>query len=202
MSQVHGVSRFSLFLALAFVAVAPSALAAGDSSWYVQGKFGDVGLDARFGANWTKQIDDDDAAASVEVGYTAHRYLAFQAGYHDLGEHAGGGSPCPQSAEICVLEVAPVRAELTGLSLAAVPKWSFNDRWSAFGKVGVMDWRTDMALDRAGSQNRRIESYDDRDVLTGVGVQFELPRGFGLVLERQSFDLTGGWTSFGASWRF
>ena len=104
---------------------------------------------------------------------------------------------------MCVAVVVPVRAEISGLSLSALPRWPINDRWSVFGRLGVFDWESDVRVVSGSFAAAATQRFDDnRELLAGVGVRYELPGGLGLVVEQRRFDLTGSWASLGASWRF
>lgn len=204
--------------------LAAAPLAAGESRWYLNGKIGQASLETQFGTRSPKFFDDSDETGSVEVGYVLHRYLAVQAGYHDLGTYQGFGSPCPEDAEVCpatlavandpslalciegatdpicrsALVAVPMTADVTGLSLSLVPRWPIGERFSLYGKLGVIDWDSD--VDGAGFG--RIDRYSDRDLLTGVGAQYVFPKGIGVLVEYQRLDFDHDSTSLGASWRF
>lgn len=199
-------------LLLAGLALVAAPLLAGESPWYLEAKLGEASAEATFGSRWTKRIDGSDGAASVAVGYQVDRHLGIQAGYHDLGRFDGTGSPCPDSAETCVELLAlcvegfpctevlvPLEAEVSGFSLALVPRWPVGERVSVYGKVGVIDWDTDVSglFTTAGT-----ERFSDRDLLAGVGVQYTFPKGLGVLLEYEDLELGLASTSVGVSWRF
>lgn len=209
------VSAF-LFIALLLGA---TQLSAGESRWYVESRLGQTDLEAQFGTRWPKFFDGEHAGASIEAGYSLNRYLGVQVGYHDLGEYTGFGVPCREDEDICFAtlgdtlasstelcadlpcDFAPVAlsAEVSGLSLSVVPRYPFNDRVSVYGKLGVIDWDSDVA---EVFDSRPIQRYSDRDLLTGIGVQYTFPKGLGILAEYQHLDLDAGSTSLGASWRF
>ncbi len=198
---------------LLLLVVAASPVSAGDSPWYVVAKAGQASLDAQFGERHVKYFDDDSSeSASIEGGYAFNRYLAVQAGYHDLGEFQGRGSGCPDSADVCIERLAlcvegtscvevvvPLEADASGLSLSMVPRWPVNDRFSVFGKLGVIDWDVDVS---DGFLDERIEGFSDQDLLTGLGVRYDFRTGLSAVLEYQHLDFDSDSTSLGIGWRF
>lgn len=195
----HHRRWFSRVTVLALLVASP--LAAGESRWYVEGKLGQASVEADFGPRflgWT--VDATDTAAAVEVGYLLHRYLGVQAGYRDLGRYEGLPVPCPldQECPLALVLLIPADAEITGVSLAAVPRWPVSDRFSVFGKLGVLDWDADFS---PRLEDLPLTGYSGRDLLAGVGAKYTFPRGFGLLLEYETTDLVDG-VNLGASWRF
>ncbi len=83
--------------------------------------------------------------------------------------------------------------------MTAIPSWPVNDRLSLFGKVGVLDWDSDVVESFDG---RRVDSFSDLELLAGVGLRYALPSGFGASAEYQRVDLGLDSISLGASWRF
>ena len=123
-------------LGIAWLVVGGPATA-GESAWYLGAAYGQAELEAVFGSQHSKRLDDDDSSASLTVGYSAHRHLAVEAGYHDLGTHRGTGSPCAENDGPCIERLAGLglciegtpctevqvglEADVTGYSLAAIP---------------------------------------------------------------------------------
>ena len=96
---------------LLLLVVAGSPVSAGESPWYLEVKLGQTSLDADFGSRHSKFFDDRTASATVEGGYTFNRYLAVQVGYHELGEHQGSGSGCPDTRHIpCAFAYASINS--------------------------------------------------------------------------------------------
>lgn len=181
--------------------LAAGPLAAGESRWYVEGKLGQANVRADFGPplfGWT--VDANDAAAAVEVGYTVHRYLGIQAGYRDLGHYEGLPSPCLEG-QVCPLAQVvfnPAEAAISGFSLSAVPRWPVSERFSVYGKLGVLEWDADLSPQLSGFP---AVGFSGRDLLAGIGAQYTFPKGLGVLLEYESSDFLDG-VSLGASWRF
>ena len=196
-------------------------LAADDKGWQVDLKLGRSSLESSFGGRHSKWFDDQADASSAEVGYFFNRYLGIEAGYHDLGSFAGAGSPCPDEVDVCIeslaaqphtlcvegapcVEVlAPIEAEVTGWSVAVVPRWPFTGRFSAFAKVGAIAWDTDLSSELAvTARGRQFESFSSTDLLAGIGLSYRFGSGLGAVAEHRRLDLDLASTSLGLSWRF
>lgn len=194
--------RWILTVTALFLLAAP--LAAGESRWYFNGKIGEASLNGQFSPTSAWSFDGSDETGSIEVGYDLHRYLAIQGGYHDLGTYQGVGAACPINVP-CIARapvptaIVPVTADVAGLSLSLLPRLPIGERFSVYGKLGVMDWDTDID---SVSGNGRIERLSDRDLLAGAGVQYVFPRGIGVLVEYQRLDFDHDSTSVGASWRF
>ncbi len=189
--------------------LAASSPAAGDSRWYLAGKLGQASVEENFGPpvlGW--RVDGDDSAASIEVGYALHRYLGIQAGYHDLGAYEGRPRPCPPGEDCprtliapppALVPAYPVDAEFTGFSLSAVPRWPVTERFSVYGKLGVLDWEG--KLSPALDVPQRVERPSDQDLLAGIGAEYAFPNRLGVLVEYETSDLFDT-VSLGASWRF
>ena len=200
----------------------PAELSAGESRWYVESKLGQADFDGTLGTQFLKVFDSSEGSVSVELGYSIHEYFAVQVGFHDLGSHQGFGVPCADNDEACVarfatlddrsalcsdgapcealpLVLGSLTADVDGLSLAAVPRWPVTQRFMVYGKLGVIDWDADIS---ESFENRPIETFSDRDLMTAIGLQYVFPKGLGLLAEYQELDFDVGSTSLGASWRF
>jgi opacity protein-like surface antigen len=197
------------------------SLRADESGWQVGLELGRSSLENSFGERHIKRFDDEAGASSVEIGYFFNRYLAVEAGYHDLGSFAGAGSPCPDYVDACIeslaaqpqglcvegapcVEVlAPIEAEVTGWSLAVVPSWPFTERFSAFAKVGAIAWDTDLSSELVvTARGRQFESFSSTDLLAGIGLSYRFGNSLGAVAEYRRLDLDLASTSLGLSWRF
>lgn len=189
--------RLSQVTVITLLVVSP--LAAGDSPWYLQGKLGQASVQTDFdAADLGFTFDSTESASTVEVGYSLHRFFDVQAGYRDLGRFDGIPTPCPDGQACPLILTIPVQADVSALSLAAVPRWPVNERFSVFGKLGVLDWDADLSPTFSGPT---FESFSGRDLLAGVGAQYVFPKGFGVLLEYETSDLADD-VSLGASWRF
>lgn len=209
MSIRNTLLHLTALAAVASIATLPAA--AGDGPWSVEIKSGTAEVEGTLGSRHLKFLDSDDGALALALGYRVNRYLSVQAGYSDLGDQGGFGSPCSEADEFCIESLAlcvegtectlvavPIDADLTGFSLAALPTWPVSDRFSIFGKVGVMSWESEASSPSFG----RIDSYSGEDLILGVGLRYEFPGGLGVVVEHEEFDFDATTTVIGASWRF
>lgn len=194
--------------------LAGGRLCAADSPWYVAARFGEASAEARFGTRHPKRVDDKAGSAAAELGYRVNRYVAVEAGYHDLGSHTGFGSPCLQTDDACIERLAglglcvegfectevltALDAEISGFSLALVPSWALGERLSLRGKVGLLAWDSNVSTRGFGQP----ESFSGEEIVAGIGLQYSLPSGLGVLLQHEELDLDLGVTSLGLSWEF
>ena len=115
--------------------------------------------------------DDTESVWRLFGGYRAHRNLAVELGYIDLGKMTLGGRPADGEAW-----------ELVGLGIAPL-----NEQFSVYGKLG--GYRGEA---RGGGI---IETRND--LTFGFGAQYDVNRNLGVRLEWQRYtDFGGG--GFGA----
>lgn len=190
-------------IALLAIGLAGSPVAADDSRWYLDGQVGQSSYQTKIdGAHWV--FDDDDRSATFEVGFIVNPYLAIEAGYHDLGTFDGRGSACARGVPCVDLDfLVDVVADVSGLSLAAVPTYPINDRLSVYAKVGLIDWTVDVSLGEGALLLRgQIDSLSGQDLLVAAGARYEFGRGFGLAIEHQEYDFDVQSTVLGLSYSF
>ncbi len=198
----------------------PPPILAEPSGWSVDLKYGRGSLDDAFGTRHVKTFDDRAAAVGVEFGYRFNKYLGLQVGYQDFGAFDGLGSPCPDGFDACIERLAdesfglciegrqclevlvPLEAEVSGWSLALAPSWPFTERWSAFGKVGVLEWESDLSARPPFAGIGRFDSTSSTDLLTGVGLRYRFAGNLGALVEYQRLDLDLGSTTLGVTWNF
>ncbi|MCP4204601.1 MAG: outer membrane beta-barrel protein [bacterium] len=207
---VLGVSVFG-------AGAASPASASEAAQWYVDARLGEADVAANLGSRHIKRFDSTDTTRSLGIGYRITDYVALELGLHDFGEAQGFGSPCPDNVDACIerfaLEtlglcvegtectevLAPLSADLTGFSLAVVPRWPVTDRVALFGKLGWIDWEADISgLFFGGTR----ETFSDGELLAGAGVRYDLESGLGVLLEYEQFDLDLDRFSLGLGWAF
>ncbi len=207
MSRIKKVGLGSAALLAAVVLTAPPAPATEAHGWLVDLKYGQSTFEETFPGRRIAIFDDEADAAGVEVGYRFNDYIGLQAGYHDLGTFQGVGPFCASDDEVCLGRAAlyapiPWEAEVLGWSLAAVPSWPFTGRLSAYGKVGLLDWESDLSSAPVPEVPAEFRSFSDTDLLTALGVRYRFGERFGALLEYQRIDLDLGSTTLGVSWNF
>ena len=190
----------TVLVLLCLTAMASAAVA--ENPFYLTGKLANTTTDDSFGDALTQIIDGDDEGYSVGLGFKLGKYLAFQAEYHDLGNAPGIGSPCPDDPAIgCVAVVVPVEADSTAISVSVLPRWQASERFSIYGKFGVVTWESDVstALDNL---EQAIDSFDDEDLLFGAGLHYQLPGPFGVFAEYENIADAFETVALGATFGF
>ena len=214
MSPPRAHHRCWIALALVAFVLGGGQVWAGESPWYVTARFGEASAEAQLGDRHPQRIDDEAGSAAVDVGYEINRYLAVEAGYQDLGSHAGFGSPCLQTDDACIERLAglglcvegsecaeilaALNADFSGLSVALLPTWPVTERLAVRGKIGLMAWDGDVTAVSFGVSER----FSSEDLLTGLGVLYSFPGGLGILIQHEELDLDAGTTSLGLRWRF
>ncbi|MCP3959789.1 MAG: outer membrane beta-barrel protein [bacterium] len=179
-----------------------ASAAAAENPFYLTGKLASTTTDDDFGQAFTQIIDGDDEGYSLGLGFKLGKFLAFQAEYHDLGKAPGVGAPCPDDPAIgCVAIIVPVQADSTAISVSVLPRWQASDRFSIYGKLGVVSWESDVstALD---TLNLAIDSFEDEELLFGAGLHYQLPGPFGFFAEYENIADTFETVALGATFGF
>ena len=188
------------FVLLFLTAMAGPAVA--ENPIYLTGKLANTTTNDEFGQAFTQIIDGDDEGYSVGLGFKLGKYLAFQAEYHDFGQAGGIGSPCPDDPAIgCIEILVPVEADSTAISVSVLPRWEVSDRFSLYGKFGVVTWDTEVTgiLDNV---EMAIEDFDDEDLLFGAGLHYQLPGPFGFFAEYENIADAFETVALGATFGF
>jgi OmpA-OmpF porin, OOP family len=110
--------------------------------------------------------DDTESAWRLFGGYRAHRNLAVELGYIDLGDMTIGGAPANGEAW-----------ELVGLGILPL-----NEQFSVYGKLGGY---------RGEARGGGIEETRN-DLTFGIGGQYDVSRNLGVRLEWQRYTDFGG----------
>lgn len=184
----------AVLLAMAWV----SPAAASDFGLYVSAKYGTTDVDASLGDNLDQVLDGDDETQALEVGFRFGRFWGVQAGYHDFGD-VGGLANCDTCG--LVNNTIPIRGESTGYSLSLVPELPLGQRLSVYGKVGLIAWETDVSASTAVG-DEPLGSFDEEDLLYGLGVRLDFLGPFELFGEWESVGSDLETISFGATLLF
>lgn len=199
MSPTKKQTSLGIVLIAISICLTASRASAGESRWYVEGKVGQANLEAEIDPRFAGlRVDDEVTSAGIEIGYSINRHLSVQAGYRHLGSSPALRPPC----EVCTFQerlFIPLEAEISGVSLAAVPRWPIDDRFSLYGKLGVFHWDAEVSTAFDGDH---IASETGEELLAAVGAHYGFPSGFGVLLEYEVVsDLFDG-ANLGFSWRF
>ena len=148
-----------LFAMLAGMTLAATpALAADDGGFYVGAGVGQFGVD--FGP-----FSGDDTGFKVFGGWMFLPVLGAELEYID------GGTAEDFGAEI----------DVSGFNLSLRPAYSW-DRFSVFGKLGMIFWDADFSGKVSGSDSGEDFSW-------GLGAGFDFTDNFGAILEYQGFEI-------------
>jgi hypothetical protein len=163
--------------------ISTTALAGGESGFYIGGSVGEAST--VFDDDDTK-IDDDDTSYKIFGGYNFGIIplidIAVEGAYMDFGEQTNGDAQL-ESEAVGIFG-------LVGFNLGPV---------GLFGKVGAVDWDTDLKFDNASN-----ESDSGTDPAYGVGARFQLFSA-SIRAEYELFDLDGvdiDFYSVGVSYTF
>ncbi|MDH3621786.1 MAG: porin family protein, partial [Gammaproteobacteria bacterium] len=148
--------------------------------------------DASFG--FLNRLDDDNSSFKLGAGYAFTPNIALEVAYQEFGSH-DGETDCPPGFACLVIPVA-ARADVTGISLAVVGSLPLSDKFSAYGKIGLISWDVEFegfssAFDTSGE-----------DLLYGAGLKLSLNDSWKLFAEYEQTDLDLGTAEIGVSFHF
>lgn len=116
--------------------------------------------------------DDEDSAIRLSVGYNITPNFAVELSYADLGETAALNPSNSATQASGVL-----RQETTALSLSAIGKKQLGQsKFTAFGKLGLSYWDSEMRLDRTpaiAAIPNQTQSETGIDPLVGIGMEYK-----------------------------
>ncbi|MDB6089423.1 MAG: hypothetical protein JWN85_2207 [Gammaproteobacteria bacterium] len=180
---------------VALSAMAGSFAMADDSGWYVGGNIGQSRAkidDPKIASSLlgegfsTSGITDDDRHVGFKLfgGYLFNRHFALEGGYFDLGEFGYTANTVPAgtlSGEI----------KLKGVNLDAVGILPFTQKFSGFGRVGLIYADAKDRFTGTGAVNvtdpdpgKRRASYS-----FGVGLEYDVIESVGLRAEAQRYRI-------------
>jgi hypothetical protein len=116
--------------------------------------------------------DDNDSAIRLSVGYNITPNFAVELSYADLGETAA-----LNLSNSATQSLAVVRQDTTALSLSAIGKKQLGQsKFTAFGKVGLSYWDSEINFDRTpilAAFPNQTQSETGIDPIIGLGLEYK-----------------------------
>lgn len=193
---------YSTLLLLGLTSFAGSASAA-DSNWYVglavgQSSYAQMKPNAAVlsqgftqeGLPNTYTVSDSGNGYDLVAGYQFFRYLAVEGGYTDFGAVSAD-----YQIHLTPSGAAHVGIHATGETLFAVGILPVSDRFSVFGKVGLLaysqDFTANVGVTGGGSKVLPTASDTGTTPAIGAGASFAFNDRFGLRLGFTRFHAVG-----------
>ena len=188
------IACFALLLAL-------PAAAAEDRGLYVNAKWGESDTEASLGDIFDTVIDGKEDSTAYEVGWRMNNFIAFQAGYHELGRFSALSACPPEALALCGGPDVGIETDTVAYSLSLVPQLPITKSLSVFGKIGVVALEGDVeaVLD---DRSRFIEDVSDEDLIYGAGVKLRLIGRFAIFYELEYLGGDVESQYLGASFQF
>lgn len=154
-------------------------------------------------------------AYRLTLGYQFNPYWGIEASYVDLGKTTTAGSasgyylpPC-QPAGICLPAMMPLSLDyrasysVRGPAMAFTGTYPITDRWSVFGRLGMIDARVHLALDASPTSDPLLVPSAESDSSTswsstfGLGVSWALDDRWDVRLDWDDYVDVGSRNSTG-----
>jgi OOP family OmpA-OmpF porin len=177
-------------------ACATSAQAAGNAGWYggaslgrsteqlgggaIDGALGNQGL---AGAS---SLDHHGTSYNLFAGYQMTPYFAVEGGYVNLGRFDFSSAVSAPTAD-----TVSGRYEAKGVDAAAVGILPFADKWSAFGKAGLLYAKTSLEAGSTGAVAVSEAHHWGTSPLLGAGIGYDLTRNVSLRAEWDRYFSVG-----------
>ena len=172
----------AVMMTLAWALSTPTAA---DTGWYGFGAFGRTSFDGDGGgAGALSGGDDKDNGAKVGAGFMFTRYFGVEAGWVDFGKATRGGAVPGLSSG----REGEVRAN--GPFVTGVASIRMGRRFSAFGKLGVIDARLS-ASDSDSGMTAMLDGTADWRPLVGVGAAYRISEAWAIQTEYGKFNKIG-----------
>lgn len=195
------LSRLPVFC-MSLLLVSSVALARGNQgSLYVNVKYGQTDTEASVGDVFERAIDGEVDSTVYEVGWRLNNFVAFQAGYHDLGNVPGLGPSCLDPQLCPGLPIVLLEADTTAYSLSFVPQIPLTRSLSAFGKIGIVSWDSDITA-LVEDRTEFLENLAGEEMLYGGGLKLRLLGHFSIFYELEYLGDRIESQHAGGSWQF
>lgn len=136
---------------------------------------GEIDLDE--GSNFSNaDTDDEDSTRNAFIGYRVGDGLAFELGYHDLGEFEVSNG------------LTTLNGETDSVSLSALVGLPLTERFSLFGRAGFHHWNVDTQSNLFGPRTR--DEANGTDVMYGAGIRGEISENAAVRLQYDVMKLS------------
>ena len=164
------MKKVRLIVAAALVSSVSVAFA---SDLYVAASIGQSDFGSVDGATST---DKNGTAFKLQLGYQFNPNWAIEGGYVSLGKASYSGPT-----------IGSFKVKASGFNIGAVGTIPLNDKFSLFGKLGMIDGKveiTDATVCCNGSATKWRPTY-------GFGVKYDVSKTLGILAEYERFDKLG-----------
>lgn len=176
MQKIYKASTAILFAGLFALAVTPANAAETTTNWasgfYATASVGQTRADIEDMPGFS--VDDTDTGYSLGLGYEFNKYVAFEAGYVDLGETT------------MTLGAFNAAVEADGFYFGPKVSLPITDKFSVFGKVGLFAWDVD-----ASSNFGVAASASGTDAYFGAGLAYDITDALALKAEWTRYNSVG-----------
>lgn len=173
-----------------------SAQAAGDAGWYGGASLGRSveqlgggaidGALANQGLAASSSLDHHGTAYNLFAGYQFSPHFAVEGGYVHLGKFDFSSAVAAPAADS-----VSGRYAANGIDAAAVGILPFADKWSAFGKAGLLYAKTSLEAGSTGAVAVSDEHHWSTGPLLGAGIGYDLTRSVALRAEWDRYFRVG-----------
>lgn len=206
---LHRTIRLALGLGLAMAF--STAATAQEANWYIgimggqskadlnQDEFDEVAIDAfsQFGnlLDGDSTLDDGDTTWSIFGGFRINEYIAFEAGYLDLGSPNYRADVLfePLGIPPAIDAFMNIEFNATGFTTAFVGSLPLGEMFDVHGRLGIFFSETELEIrvgDDQGGDTQRL-SGDDTDIFYGAGAAMHLGSSWSLSLDYQLYKDVG-----------
>lgn len=124
------------------------------------------------------EIDDSDTGLRAFTGFRFNEYIALEGAYVDYGEVSGG-----------VPDLADVRGDFKGLTLALMPSIPLGKAVSVYGKIGGVAWYGDLEASSPLVDEKVEGDGAGGSMLFGGGVALNLGENAAFKLGWERFNI-------------